>query len=79
MAAHTLADGSIFAGRYRVDRAIASGSMGAVYEVTHLETEAKRALILLLKLSYREQLAVRILEAKRPAISGRTGKENRQP
>ncbi len=36
--------GAIFAGRYRVDRRIAAGGMGAVYEVTHLETSRRRAL-----------------------------------
>lgn len=36
--------GAIFAGRYRVERRIAAGGMGAVYEVTHLETSRRRAL-----------------------------------
>ena len=40
----TLSEGSIFAGRYRVVRAIASGGMGAVYEVIHIDTERRRAL-----------------------------------
>ncbi|MDC0744424.1 serine/threonine protein kinase [Polyangium mundeleinium] len=39
-----LAAGSIFAGRYRVERRIAAGGMGAVYEVIHLETNRRRAL-----------------------------------
>ncbi|WP_272428014.1 serine/threonine-protein kinase [Polyangium jinanense] len=39
-----LAAGSIFAGRYRVERRIAAGGMGAVYEVVHLETNRRRAL-----------------------------------
>ena len=39
-----LAEGGIFAGRYRVVRRIAEGGMGAVYEVVHLETERRRAL-----------------------------------
>ncbi len=34
----------LFAGRYRVVRGIASGAMGAVYEVLHIETERRRAL-----------------------------------
>ncbi|XXY49095.1 protein kinase [Sorangium sp. So ce269] len=34
----------LFAGRYRVLRGIASGAMGAVYEVLHIETERRRAL-----------------------------------
>ncbi|MDI3290376.1 serine/threonine-protein kinase [Polyangium sp. 15x6] len=39
-----LAAGAIFAGRYRVERRIAAGGMGAVYEVVHLETNRRRAL-----------------------------------
>lgn len=39
-----LAPGSVFADRYRVERRIASGGMGAVYEVVHLETNRRRAL-----------------------------------
>nr|WP_240807637.1 serine/threonine-protein kinase [Polyangium spumosum] len=39
-----MAVGAIFAGRYRVERRIASGGMGAVYEVVHLETNRRRAL-----------------------------------
>ncbi|MGK3982376.1 protein kinase [Sorangium sp. So ce136] len=34
----------LFAGRYRVVRGIATGAMGAVYEVIHVETERRRAL-----------------------------------
>ncbi|WP_437874880.1 protein kinase domain-containing protein [Sorangium sp. So ce513] len=40
----TLADGTVFARRYRVVRLIASGAMGAVHEVVHIETERRRAL-----------------------------------
>jgi eukaryotic-like serine/threonine-protein kinase len=36
--------GAIFAGRYRIERRIAAGGMGAVYEVMHLETSRRRAL-----------------------------------
>lgn len=36
--------GSMFAGRYRVERRIAAGGMGAVYEVLHVETNRRRAL-----------------------------------
>lgn len=39
-----LSAGSVFAGRYRVERRIAAGGMGAVYEVVHLETNRRRAL-----------------------------------
>ena len=45
--AHTMpsiADGSVFAARYRIVRCIAYGGMGAVYEVTHLGTDHRRAL-----------------------------------
>lgn len=39
-----LVTGVIFAGRYRIERRIAAGGMGAVYEVMHLETSRRRAL-----------------------------------
>ncbi|WP_437670464.1 protein kinase domain-containing protein [Sorangium sp. So ce131] len=39
-----LAEGTVFARRYRVVRLIAAGAMGAVHEVVHLETERHRAL-----------------------------------
>jgi tRNA A-37 threonylcarbamoyl transferase component Bud32 len=39
-----LQEGTVFAGRYRVLRRIATGAMGAVYEVVHLGTERRRAL-----------------------------------
>ncbi|AUX38750.1 uncharacterized protein SOCE26_001280 [Sorangium cellulosum] len=37
-------EGTLFAGRYRVVRSLATGAMGAVYEVIHVETERRRAL-----------------------------------
>jgi eukaryotic-like serine/threonine-protein kinase len=40
----TLQQGGIFAGRYRVVRYIATGAMGAVYEVVHIDTDRRRAL-----------------------------------
>ncbi|WP_438007087.1 protein kinase [Sorangium sp. So ce321] len=40
----TFVEGTVFARRYRVVRLIATGSMGAVYEVVHLGTERRRAL-----------------------------------
>jgi serine/threonine-protein kinase len=46
--AAALQEGAIFAERYRVVRCIASGGMGAVYEVIHLETERRRALKVML-------------------------------
>ncbi|MEP7121321.1 MAG: protein kinase [Byssovorax sp.] len=39
-----LAEGTIFAGRYRVGRRLAAGAMGAVYEAVHLDTHRRRAL-----------------------------------
>src|SRR5262245_8690188 len=39
-----LTEGTIFAGRYRVVRRIASGGIGAVYECVHIETARRRAL-----------------------------------
>ncbi|WP_437275393.1 protein kinase [Sorangium sp. So ce375] len=44
MSAIALAEGTVFARRYRVVRLIAAGAMGAVHEVVHLETERHRAL-----------------------------------
>ncbi|WP_437617174.1 protein kinase [Sorangium sp. So ce834] len=43
-----LNEGAIFAGRYQVVRRIASGAMGAVYEVIHIETTRRRALKVML-------------------------------
>ncbi|WP_437614799.1 protein kinase [Sorangium sp. So ce834] len=40
----TLADGTVFAHRYRVARLLAVGAMGSVYEAVHLETNRRRAL-----------------------------------
>ncbi|WP_437515084.1 protein kinase domain-containing protein [Sorangium sp. So ce1099] len=40
--------GTVFAGRYEVVRCIATGGMGAVYEVTHIETQRRRALKVML-------------------------------
>ncbi|WP_437593063.1 protein kinase domain-containing protein [Sorangium sp. So ce1000] len=40
----TLADGTIFAHRYRVARLLAVGAMGSVYEAVHIETNRRRAL-----------------------------------
>jgi serine/threonine-protein kinase len=39
-----LEEGTVFASRYRIVRCFASGGMGAVYEVIHLETNRRRAL-----------------------------------
>lgn len=39
-----LAEGALFAGRYRIVRLVAQGGMGAVYEVIHTETNRRRAL-----------------------------------
>ena len=39
-----LRPGTVFGGRYRVLRHVASGGMGSVYEVLHLETQRRRAL-----------------------------------
>jgi len=39
-----LSIGAIFAERYRIERRLASGGMGTVYEVVHIETNRRRAL-----------------------------------
>ncbi|APR77943.1 Putative serine/threonine-protein kinase pknH [Minicystis rosea] len=43
-----LVSDTVFAGRYRVVRALASGAMGGVYEVVHIETQRRRALKIML-------------------------------
>jgi serine/threonine-protein kinase len=48
MASVDLVTGSTFAGRYRIVGRLASGGMGAVYEVVHLETRRRRALKVML-------------------------------
>ena len=40
----SLAEGTLFAGRYRIVRRMAAGGMGAVYEAVHVETDRRRAL-----------------------------------
>ncbi len=44
---HSLAPGSIFAGDFRIERALSSGGMGSVFAVEQLSTGAKRALKLM--------------------------------
>lgn len=48
MSQSLLAEGSVFAERYRVVRCIAQGGMGAVYEVVHIQTKKHRALKVML-------------------------------
>jgi serine/threonine-protein kinase len=48
MSALPLSPGVVFAGRYQIVRCIAQGGMGAVYEVTHTETERRCALKIML-------------------------------
>ncbi len=48
MASNLLSRGDVFAGRYRIDRSIGAGGMGAVFEAEHLETERRVALKVLL-------------------------------
>jgi len=43
-----LKEGTLFAGRYQIVRALGMGAMGAVYEVLHVETERRRALKVML-------------------------------
>ncbi len=63
-----LAPGSVFAERYRIERRIASGGMGAVYEVVHLETNRRRALkILHANLVQSEELRSRFRQEARVA------------
>jgi len=63
-----LAPGAVFAERYRVERRIASGGMGAVYEVVHLETNRRRALkVLHANLVQSEELRGRFRQEARVA------------
>ncbi|MBK8256340.1 MAG: protein kinase [Polyangiaceae bacterium] len=48
MAPTLLRKGEIFAGRYRIERSIGAGGMGAVFEAEHLDTERHVALKVLL-------------------------------
>ena len=43
-----LRKGDVFARRYRVERLLAAGGMGAIYEVVHLDTQRRRALKVML-------------------------------
>ncbi len=54
-----LSTGAVFAERYRVERRLASGGMGAVYEVVHIETNRRRALKVL-HAKFMQSEAVRI-------------------
>lgn len=46
--ADSLQPGELFAGRYRIERRIKAGAMGAVYEVTDEKTDTRRALKVML-------------------------------
>jgi serine/threonine-protein kinase len=68
MAAAALQVGDIFAGRYRIVRELASGGMGAVYEVVHTVTERRCALKVMLSHTVeREQLRKRFMQESRLA------------
>ncbi|WP_437542492.1 protein kinase [Sorangium sp. So ce367] len=63
-----LAEGTVFARRYRVERLIAAGAMGAVHEVIHLETERRRALkVMHAHLFQSEQMRARFKQEARIA------------
>jgi serine/threonine-protein kinase len=68
MAAAALQHGDTFAGRYRIVRELASGGMGAVYEVVHAVTERRCALKVMLSHTVeREQLRKRFMQESRLA------------
>jgi serine/threonine protein kinase len=68
MAAAALQVGEVFAGRYRIVRELASGGMGAVYEVVHNVTERRCALKVMLSHTVeREQLRKRFMQESRLA------------
>ena len=64
----TLQEGTLFGGRYRIIRCIAKGGMGAVYEVTHLETDRRRALkVMLPQMIHNDELKERFKREARVA------------
>jgi serine/threonine-protein kinase len=68
MAAAALQEGEVFANRYRIVRELASGGMGAVYEVIHTVTERRCALKVMLSHTVeREQLRKRFMQESRLA------------
>jgi len=68
MASAALQEGDVFAGRYRIVRELASGGMGAVYEVVHNVTERRCALKVMLSHTVeREQLRKRFMQESRLA------------
>jgi serine/threonine-protein kinase len=68
MAVAALHEGEVFAGRYRIVRELASGGMGAVYEVIHTVTERRCALKVMLSHTVeREQLRKRFMQESRLA------------
>ncbi len=68
MAAAALQEGDVFASRYRIVRELASGGMGAVYEVVHNVTERRCALKVMLSHTVeREQLRKRFMQESRLA------------
>jgi serine/threonine-protein kinase len=68
MASAALQEGDVFAGRYRIVRELASGGMGAVYEVVHNVTERRCALKVMLSHTVeRETLRKRFMQESRLA------------
>jgi serine/threonine-protein kinase len=68
MASAALQEGDVFAGRYRIVRELASGGMGAVYEVVHNVTERRCALKVMLSHTVeRDQLRKRFMQESRLA------------
>src|SRR5262252_8511628 len=68
MAVAALNEGDVFADRYRIVRELASGGMGAVYEVIHTVTERRCALKVMLSHTVeREKLRRRFLQESRLA------------
>lgn len=66
--AAALQEGDVFAGRYRITRELASGGMGAVYEVVHSVTERRCALkVMLAHTVEREILRKRFMQESRLA------------
>jgi len=64
--------GDVIAGRYRVDRVLGQGGMGAVYEVRHIHTEERLALKALNPMAAKSQQAIERfrIEARAPIKIG---------
>jgi len=70
-----LGEGSVLDGKYRIDRLLGEGGMGAVYEATHIHLQKRVAIkVMLAQFAHREDMVARVLREARAASS--TGHAN---